>query len=50
MSELMDRWAYALPHFALAGDRMVAALRGAATAYGAADAAVGDAARKSEGS
>ena len=42
LSSLMGDWAEALPHFGLSGDRLQAAMRGAAAHYRAADAAVGD--------
>lgn len=44
LGALMGRWAAVLPHFGLAGDRMQTAMRGAAAAYNAADAAVEEAA------
>jgi hypothetical protein len=44
LSGLMGDWAAMLPHFGLAGDRLQGAMRGAAGAYCAADAAVSDAA------
>jgi hypothetical protein len=49
LSGLMGDWAAMLPHFGLAGDRLQGAMRGAAGAYRAADAAVGDAAGASQG-
>lgn len=45
---LMGRWGAVLPHFGLSGDRLQAAMRGAASAYRAADAAVENAAGESE--
>jgi hypothetical protein len=48
LSGLMGDWAAALPHFGLSGKRLQGAMRGAAAAYRAADAAVGDAAGDSE--
>ncbi len=48
MNELMGRWASALPRFGLAGDRLQAAMRGAAGAYDLADTVVADAAGGSE--
>jgi hypothetical protein len=44
LNELMGRWAVALPRFGLSGDRLQAAMRGAATAYATTDAGIGDAA------
>jgi len=44
LSGLMDHWAAVLPHFALSGDRLSAAMRGAARVYDQSDAAVGRAA------
>jgi hypothetical protein len=41
VSGLMEHWAAVLPHFGLAGDRLSAAMRGAARAYQESDAAVG---------
>lgn len=49
LSGLMGDWAAMLPHFGLAGDRLQGAMRGAAGAYQAADADVGNAAGASEG-
>jgi hypothetical protein len=49
MSGLMARWAAALPQFAEAGDRLQAAMHGAARAYANSDAAVAGAAEKREG-
>ena len=49
LSGLMGDWAAALPHFGLAGERLQGSMSGAAAAYRAADAAVGDAAGGSEG-
>jgi uncharacterized protein YukE len=40
MSGLMARWATALPQFAEAGERLQAAMHGAARAYARSDAAV----------
>lgn len=48
VSGLMARWATALPQFAAAGDRLQAAMHGAARAYAESDAAVGAAADKGE--
>ncbi len=39
----MGRWSSVLPHFALAGDRLAAAVCAAAVDYERTDAAVGDA-------
>ena len=44
LSGLMGHWAAVLPHFGLAGDRLSAAMRGAARVYQQSDAAVGRAA------
>jgi hypothetical protein len=44
MSGLMARWATALPQFAQAGERLQAAMHGAARAYAKSDAAVAAAA------
>ena len=44
LSSLMGDWAAALPHFGLSGERLQAAMQGAAAHYRAADAAVGAAA------
>lgn len=44
MGGLMARWATALPRFAEAGDRLQAAMHGAARAYAESDAAVAAAA------
>jgi uncharacterized protein YukE len=44
MSGLMARWATALPQFAEAGERLEAAMHGAALAYAKSDAAVAAAA------
>ncbi|HEY1567064.1 MAG TPA: hypothetical protein VGF68_08610 [Solirubrobacteraceae bacterium] len=44
LSGLMGHWATFLPHFGLAGDRLSAAMRGAAHVYQQSDAAVGRAA------
>ncbi len=49
MSGLMARWATALPQFAEAGDRLQAAMHGAARAYAQSDSAVGAAAEKGQG-
>lgn len=49
MSGLMARWANALPQFAEAGDRLQAAMHGAARTYAKSDAAVAAAADKGEG-
>jgi len=48
MSGLMARWAAALPRFAEAGDRLQAAMHGAARAYAQSDQAVGAAAEAGE--
>lgn len=48
MSGLMARWAAALPRFAEAGDRLQAAMHGAARAYAESDVAVAAAAEKGE--
>jgi uncharacterized protein YukE len=48
MSGLMARWATALPRFAQAGDRLQAAMHGAAQAYAKSDAAVAAAAESGE--
>jgi uncharacterized protein YukE len=48
VSGLMARWAAALPRFAEAGDRLQAAMHGAAQAYAKSDAAVAAAAEKGE--
>jgi hypothetical protein len=48
LSSLMGDWAAALPHFGLSGERLQAAMQGAAAHYRAADAAVGDAAGGSD--
>ena len=48
VSGLMARWASALPRFAEAGDRLQAAMHGAAQAYAQSDAAVAAAAEKGE--
>lgn len=44
LNDLMGRWAAALPHFGLSGDRLQAAMRGAAAAYATTDAVIGDSA------
>lgn len=44
LNDLMGRWAAALPRYGIAGDRLQAAMRGAAAAYTTADTAVADAA------
>jgi hypothetical protein len=44
VSGLMIHWATVLPHFGLAGERLSAAMRGAARVYQQSDAAVGRAA------
>ncbi len=44
LSGLMEHWAAVLPHFALSGDRLGAAMRGAARVYDQSDAAIGRAA------
>ena len=49
MSGLMARWATALPQFAEAGQRLQAAMHGAAQVYAKSDAAVAAAADKGEG-
>jgi hypothetical protein len=49
MSGLMARWAAALPRFAEAGDRLQAAMHGAAQAYAKSDMAVASAADRREG-
>ena len=49
LSGLMGNWAAVLPHFGFAGDRLQGAMRGAAGAYQAADADVGNAANASDG-
>ena len=49
MSGLMTRWATALPRFAEAGDRLQAAMHGAARVYARSDAAVAAAADRGEG-
>lgn len=46
---LMGRWAAALPQFAEAGERLQAAMHGAARAYAESDAAVAGAAENGEG-
>ena len=48
VSGLMRRWATALPQFAEAGNRLQAAMHGAAQAYARSDAAVAGAADKGE--
>lgn len=48
LNALMGRWAAALPRFGLSGERLQAAMRGAAGAYDATDAVVADAAGGSE--
>jgi len=48
LSSLMGDWAAALPHFGLSGERLQAAMQGAAAHYRAADTAVGDAAGGSD--
>ncbi len=48
MSGLMGRWAAALPQFAEAGERLQAAMHGAARAYAESDMAVAAAADKRE--
>jgi len=48
MSGLMGRWAAALPRFAEAGDRLQAAMHGAARAYAKSDGAVAAAAETGE--
>jgi uncharacterized protein YukE len=48
MSGLMARWATALPQFAEAGERLQAAMHGAAVAYARSDAAVAAAADDGE--
>ena len=48
MSGLMARWATALPQFAQAGERLQAAMHGAARAYAKSDAAVAAAADNGE--
>jgi uncharacterized protein YukE len=48
MSGLMARWATALPRFAEAGERLEAAMHGAAQAYARSDAAVSAAAGHGE--
>jgi hypothetical protein len=48
LSGLMGNWAAALPHFGLSGERLQAAMSGAAAHYRAADAAVEGAAGGSE--
>ncbi len=48
MSGLMARWATALPRFAEAGERLQAAMHGAARAYAMSDAAVSAAAEHGE--
>jgi hypothetical protein len=48
MSGLMARWATALPHFAQSGERLQAAMHGAARAYAQSDAAVAAAAEPGE--
>ena len=49
VSGLMARWATSLPQFAEAGDRLQAAMHGAARAYAQSDAAITAAAEKGEG-
>lgn len=49
LAGLMGHWAQVLPVFALAGDRLSAAVAGAAIAYRTSDAAVGDAAAREAG-
>jgi hypothetical protein len=48
MGGLMARWATALPQFAEAGDRLQAAMHGAARAYAQSDAAIAAAAETGE--
>ena len=48
MSGLMARWATALPQFAEAGERLQAAMHGAARVYAQSDAAVAAAAQHGE--
>ena len=48
VSGLMARWAAALPRFAEAGERLQAAMHGAARAYAQSDAAVAEAADTGE--
>jgi hypothetical protein len=48
MSGLMARWATALPQFAEAGERLQAAMHGAALAYAKSDAALAEAADNGE--
>jgi uncharacterized protein YukE len=48
VSGLMARWAAALPRFAEAGDRLQAAMHGAARVYAQADAAVASASEKGD--
>ncbi|MGZ4299966.1 MAG: hypothetical protein ACXVVK_23260 [Solirubrobacteraceae bacterium] len=48
VSGLMARWATALPQFAEAGERLQAAMHGAARAYATSDAAVAAAAENGE--
>jgi hypothetical protein len=48
LSGLMGQWAAVLPRFGLAGERLQAAMRGAAAAYHDADTAVADAAGGAE--
>jgi uncharacterized protein YukE len=48
MSGLMARWATALPQFAEAGERLQAAMHGAARVYAQSDAAVAAAAQPGE--
>jgi uncharacterized protein YukE len=48
VSGLMARWAAALPRFAEAGERLQAAMHGAAVAYAKSDAAVAAAADSGE--
>jgi uncharacterized protein YukE len=48
MSGLMARWATALPQFAAAGERLQAAMHGAAQVYAESDAAVAAAADSGE--
>jgi hypothetical protein len=50
LSSLMGDWAAALPHFGLSGERLQAAMQGAAAHYRAADTAVGQAANGSDAS
>lgn len=40
---LMTRWSQVLPHFALAGERLAAAVAGAAAGYEVTDTVIGDA-------